>query len=104
VNAYIFQYDENFGSGAFLFRKIVDGKEQSPFARVYVRDTEFGKDFDWYGTERTITVEVAGDEFRAYVDGVLVVTGVDDSYSNGMMGLRTWGGTSAVFDEIRVEK
>ena len=102
ANAYIFQYDENFGSGAFLFREIVDGKEQPPFARVFVKDTEFGKDFDWYGTERTITVEVSGDEFKAYVDGVLVLSGVDDSYSSGMIGLRTWGGTSAVFDEIRI--
>lgn len=102
ADAYIFQYDENYGSGAFLFRKIVDGKEQPPFAQVFVRDTEFGKDFDWYGTERTITLEIAGDEFRAYVDGVLVVTGVDDSYPSGMMGLRAWGKTSAVFSEIRV--
>lgn len=102
ANAYIFQYDENYGSGAFLFRKIVDGKEQPPFARVFVRDTEFGKHFDWYGTERKITLEVNGDEFRAYVDGVLVVTGVDDSYPSGMVGLRTWGNTSAVFSEIRV--
>jgi len=102
VNAYIFQYDQNYGSGAFLFRKIVDGKEKSPFARVFVRDTEFGKNFDWYETERTITVEIVGDEFKAYVDGVLVVTGVDDSYPSGMIGLRTWGSTSAVFNEIRM--
>lgn len=104
ADAYVFQYDEQYGSGAFLFRKIVDGKEQAPFARVFVRDTEFGKDFDWYDIERTIMLEIAGDEFKAYVDGVLVLTGVDDSYSSGMIGLRTWGGTSAFFDEIRVKE
>ena len=104
ADAYIFQYDHDYGSGAFLFRKIVDGKEQSPFARVFVKDTEFGSDFDWYGTERKITLEVKGDEFKAYVDGVLVVSGVDDSYPSGMMGLRIWNKTSAVFSEIRVKE
>ena len=104
TDAYIFQYDENYGSGAFLFRKIVDGKEQSPFARVFVKDTEFEKDFEWYGMERRITLEINGDEFKAYVDGILVVSGVDNSYPSGMTGLRIWGATSAVFNEMNVKK
>jgi prepilin-type N-terminal cleavage/methylation domain-containing protein len=104
ANAYVFQYDERYGSGAFLFRKIVNGNEQSPFARVYVRDTSFGKDFDWYDTERKIKIEVVGDEYRAYVDRELVVVGTDDSYENGMIGLRTWNKSSATFDSIEVKE
>ncbi len=104
ANAYIFQYDQRYGSGAFLFRKIVNGKEQSPFARVYVRDTSLGKDFDWYDIERKIKIDVVGNEYRAYVDGELVVVGTDDSYENGMIGLRTWNNSSATFDNIEVTK
>lgn len=104
INGYVFQYDERFGSGAFLFRKIVDGKEQSPFANVYVRDTSFGKDFDWYDIERKIKIEVVGNEYRAYVDGELVLVGTDDTYENGMIGLRTWNKSSAMFDNIDVKK
>lgn len=104
TDAYIFQYDERYGSGAFLFRKIVDGKEESPFARVYARDTSFGKKFDWYDTERKIKIEVVGDEYRAYVDNELVVVGTDDSYDSGMIGLRTWNKSSVTFNNIEVKE
>ncbi|MBN2224559.1 MAG: hypothetical protein JW765_07795, partial [Deltaproteobacteria bacterium] len=102
TDAYIFQYDENYGSGAFLFRKVQDGKEQSPFARVYAGDTVFGKDFQWYGTERKIRIEVSGNEYRAYIDGELVVVGKDDSYTNGMVGLRTWVKGATTFESLVV--
>ncbi len=104
TNAYIFQYDQRYGSGAFLFRKIVNGREKSPFAKVYARDTSFGKDFDWYDSERNITVEVVGNEYRAYVDDELVVVGTDDDYNHGMVGLRTWSKSSAIFNDITVKE
>jgi hypothetical protein len=93
---------KNYGSGAFLFRKVQNGQEQAPFARVYAQDTAFGKDFQWYGTERKVRIEVVGNEYRAYVDGKLVVVGKDDSYTNGMVGLRTWVKGSTTFDNLVV--
>jgi prepilin-type N-terminal cleavage/methylation domain-containing protein len=102
TDGYVFQYNEKFGSGAFLLRKIENGKEQEPFAKVYVRDTKFGKGFPWYDTEHKIRVEVAGNEYRAYVDGELVVVGSDDSYPSGMVGLGTWSTGIATFDNFTV--
>jgi prepilin-type N-terminal cleavage/methylation domain-containing protein len=104
ANAYIFQYDERYGPGAFLFRKIVNGREKSPFARVYARDTSFGQDFDWYDSERNIKIEVVGNEYRAYVDDELVVVGTDDTYDHGMVGLRTWAKSSAIFNDMTVKE
>jgi len=105
LNAYVFQYDAGYGSnGAFLFRKIVDGNEQSPFARV---DAPEG--YDWNGEDKHITVEVSGNTFSAYVSDVNggtspAVQGTDSSYSEGAIGLRTWGSAQAGFDNIQVSE
>lgn len=105
ANAYIFQYDPYYNrrrGGSFLFRKIVNGRERAPFARV-LKNKVFGSDFDWYNTMREIKLEVKGDTFKAYVDGKLVLTGKDKTYTNGMIGLRTWGNSHVYFDDIRVK-
>ena len=61
-----------------------------------------GKDFQWYGVERKIRIEVSGNEYRAYIDGELVVVGKDDSYTNGMVGLRTWVKGATTFENLVV--
>jgi prepilin-type N-terminal cleavage/methylation domain-containing protein len=104
LNAYIFQYDPGWGSGAFLFRKIVDGNEQPPFAVVRVSEG-----YIWNGTEKHVRVEVSGDTFKAYVSDIdggdtPVLEGSDSSYTNGSMGLRTWGSAQASFDNIKVSE
>ncbi|MCD6451476.1 MAG: hypothetical protein J7L64_03825, partial [Acidobacteria bacterium] len=35
--------------------------------------------------------------------GKLVLTGKDKTYTNGMIGLRTWGNSHVYFDDIRVK-
>lgn len=105
LNSYIFQYDAGYGAnGAFLFRKIVDGREQSPFARV---DAPEG--YVWNGTEKHITVSVSGNNFAAYVSDVNggatpAVEGSDSSYTSGAAGLRTWGSAQAGFDNFNVSE
>ena len=74
-----------------------DGTESSPFARE-----EPAGDYDWYDQERIVTIEVRGDTFTASVDGVPVLTGQDSHYSQGAVGLRTWDGTEAAFDYVKV--
>jgi hypothetical protein len=38
ISGYCFQYDPGYGSGEFLVRKVIDGKEQSPFQRIKFPD------------------------------------------------------------------
>lgn len=93
---YIFQYDPGYGSGAFLFRKWVDGHELSPLA------VEYPSDFDWHGEERQVVIDVEGDTFTAYVDGEEVISASDDTYQEGGIGLRVWDSTEADFDDLTV--
>ena len=39
------------------------------------------------GTDRHLRIEVSGDTYRAFIDGVLVSTLVDPTYATGMVGL-----------------
>ena len=97
ANAYIFQYDPGYGRGAFLFRKIVNGRERSPFARVNAPAT-----YQWHNVLRQIKVVVEGDTFTAYVDGQQVLQASDDEYTHGGVGLRTWDGSEACFSDFKV--
>jgi hypothetical protein len=102
VNGYIFQYDPGYGGGAFIFRKIVHGRERPPFAGVRVEDTAFGASFEWYDVERKITVVVSGDTFSAYVDDIWVLSGTDSTYTHGAIGLRKWSNSIVSFDDVKV--
>ncbi len=99
IDGYIFQYDPGYGSGEFLFRKIVNGREKSPFARV-----KPSNDFQWTGVEREITIEAVGSDFKAYVDGELVLEANDSTYLEGAVGLRTWAKSYASFDNIEISQ
>ena len=97
VNAYVLQYDPGYGQGEFLFRRVEDGKE----SRLFAREKPAG-DFDWHDQESIITIEVRGDTFTASVDGEPLLTGQDSNYAQGSIGLRTWDGTEAAFDYVKV--
>jgi prepilin-type N-terminal cleavage/methylation domain-containing protein len=98
TEGYIFQVDPGYGRGAFLMRRWTNNREESPFARVWA-----DPDFQWYGVDRDIQVEVSGNTFNAYVDGVRVLTGNDSTYASGGIGMRTWSDTLVSFDDISVE-
>ncbi|MGV8121561.1 MAG: hypothetical protein AB2L14_17515 [Candidatus Xenobiia bacterium LiM19] len=112
VNAYIFQYDpgyDNSRGGSFIFRKVINGAEQSPFARVLRNSTpEFaekeGKMDWWYNKERKVRLEITGNRFVAYVDEIKVLDATDMSnqFPNGETGLRTWSSAYAQFEELTV--
>ena len=104
LDSYIFQYDPGWGSnGSFLFRKVVDGREQPPFAVESAPDG-----YEWNDVEKHIKVDVSGDTFSAYVEDIdggeiPVVTGSDNSFSTGSIGLRTWNNAYASFDNVSVD-
>jgi hypothetical protein len=97
ANAYIFQYDPGYGKGAFLFRKIVKGGERSPFARANAP-----ADYQWHEVPRQIKVVVEGDTFTAFVDGQQVLRASDSEYTHGGVGLHTWDGSEACFNDFQV--
>lgn len=97
LDAYIFLYDPGYGKGAFLLRKIVDGRERSPFAMV-----KGPADYQWHEVTREIKVQVKGNTFTVYVDGQEVLQGEDSEYTHGAAGLRTWGGSEVWFDDFMV--
>lgn len=100
INAYAFQYDPGYGrpNGAFIFRKIVNGQELSP--PIAVSPAPAG--YNWYDVSRNVSVQVKGDTYTAYVDGQPVVTAHDGSYKTGRVGLRTWDGAEACFDNLSI--
>lgn len=95
-NGYTFQYDPGYAGGAFIFRKWVHGRELRPFAVTSARG------YDWYNTPRDIEIVVKGNTFTAYIDGEAVLTGTDDTYSEGGVGLRSWDGTQVCFDRFAI--
>jgi Flp pilus assembly pilin Flp len=97
VDAYVFQYDENYGAGAFIVRKVENGSEQSPIGVTWAPE-----DYNWYNQDRVVTVRVQGDTFVASIDGEPVLTTSDPSFVSGGVGLRTWASTIASFDYVKV--
>ena len=86
VNGYVFQYDP--GWPGVVIRKWVNGWETNP-ALAYVA----APSYSWYNIPRKMEVYVQGNTYKAYADGVLVLTATDSSYPTGSAGLRTWDST-----------
>jgi len=95
-NGYAFQYDP--GMNGLVFRKWVKGREvRKPLASVRLRD------YEWYDIPRDIMVRIEGSTMHAYIDGKLVLSAKDDTYSKGGVGLRTWGKTEVCFDDFSIK-
>ena len=110
TNAYIFQYDPGFfyilfkdgrlkiGKGAFLYRKVINGRQEFPFA---IEPAPPG--FKWKNVERQIKIEVKKNTFTTYIDNKKVLEAKDRQFKQGAIGLRTWWGSRAVFDNIKIK-
>ena len=96
-NGYTFQYDPNWLGGTFIMRQWSGGYEFPPFA---VASAPAG--FQWFDTNRHITLAVTGSTFTASIDGQQVLTGTNTAYSTGQVGVRTWGTSVANFDNFQV--
>lgn len=95
-DGYTFQYDPGYAGGAYIFRKWVNGRELSPFAVNRVPGKQ------WHNSPHEVEVVVEGDEFTAYVDGEAVLTGVDGTYTEGGIGLRSWDNTRVCFERFAI--
>jgi len=97
ITGYCFQYDPGYGKGAFIVRKVVDGKESGPIARVAIPEG-----YPVYGTAHDIAIAVDGDRHVIRIDGETLMDFQDASFASGATGLRTWGNTAAAFDSVSV--
>lgn len=96
ANGYIFQYDP--GLKAFVIRKWVNGKEiWQPIAKTMIP-----KDYPIYNTPHTVEVQVEGNTFTVFLDGQQILQAIDDTYTEGGVGLRTWDNTQFCADQISV--
>lgn len=95
TTGYAFQYDP--GLSGFVIRKWVNGMEVNP-ALAYAP----ANNYNWFNTSRSVRVDVQGSSIKAYVDGVLVLSAVDSTYTTGGVGLRTWDSTRACFDNFSI--
>jgi Flp pilus assembly pilin Flp len=92
VNGYAFQYDP--GAKGFVIRKWVNGVEvfTPTLAQVTIPN------FDWYSTPHTLSVEA----LVGYVDGKVVLTAHDSTYTSGGTGIRTWDSTALCVDDFSI--
>jgi Flp pilus assembly pilin Flp len=96
VNGYLFEYAPGgtcFGKqGCFFFRKVVQGREQYPFAQ-----SAAPAGYQWYDAVREVEVRAEGDTYSALVDGEEVLKASDSDYAYGEAGLRTWDDSEVCF-------
>lgn len=98
LNGYSFQYEPTNGKGAFVVRKVLNGKQRAPIAKVAIP-----KGYPVYGTAHDIAIAVEGDRHVIRIDGETVMDFQDASFSSGAAGLRTWGKTAAAFENVSVK-
>lgn len=118
VRVDVFSHDDD-GAGLVLrmrddthyYRLSFD--EQRSFARIVRRDgstwTTLAEDtnfsIDWYGW-RHLEFQASGNVLTGYVDGVQVLSAVDDdwTYTAGRTGVYSWGLYTAYFDNFEVDR
>jgi len=118
VRVDVFSFDDD-GAGLVLrmrddthyYRLSFD--EQRGFARIVRRDgdqwTTLAEDLnfsiDWYGW-RALEFEASGNVLTGYVDGVEVLSAVDNdwTYTAGRVGVYSWGLYTGYFDNFEVDR
>ncbi len=96
ITGYVFQFDPGLGN-KFVVRKVVGGREQSPFQSV-----SMPAGFPIYNQSHDISISVTGDRHIIKVDGQPVLEFRDSTFASGAGGFRTWGNTQANFDNLSV--
>jgi Flp pilus assembly pilin Flp len=93
LNGYTFQYDP--GASGFIIRKWINGAESTLAYRAFPAGFQIN-------APHNLQVVVNGNTYKAYVDGVLMLTATDATYTSGGSGLRRWDATSACIDNFNI--
>jgi prepilin-type N-terminal cleavage/methylation domain-containing protein len=95
ISGYCFQIDPGAGD-KFIVRKVVNNNES-----VILSKTSFPKGFDLYAAH-DIQIDSVGSKQVVKVDGVVVASFTDSSFTQGSVGVRTWNTTVAQFNDVTV--
>jgi len=98
ISGYVFQYDPGW-TNQFIVRKVTSGNEQSPFQSVAMPPG-----FSILNKQHDISISLQGSQQTIKVDGQTVLSFSDSTFTKGNAGLRSWGGSSVVFDSATVTK
>ncbi|MCX8110268.1 MAG: DUF1080 domain-containing protein [Syntrophorhabdaceae bacterium] len=96
ITGYVFQYNPGIGD-KFVVRKVVNGIEQAVFQSIKIPNG-----FPIYNQSHEIAISVQGDEHTIKIDGQTVINFKDSTFTSGMVGLRSWSGSSVSFDNATV--
>jgi hypothetical protein len=101
ISGYIFQFDRGKGD-LFLVRKMVKGKEAGILQKISMLES-MGPDFD-ITAPHDITIVVTGKNQRILVDGIMVLSFDDSTFSSGNVGVRSWSESDVRFNTVTVTK
>jgi hypothetical protein len=94
---YCFQLDPGYGNKFVLRKYVTNGAEVSK--PIAVANPPAGFNFN---ASHDIQIEVVGNTYTAYIDGVQVMTATDNTYTSGGAGLRSWDFSSISVDNFSV--
>jgi len=103
ASGYIFQYDPGMKSygytnGAFLIRRWLDGREiWNPIAVAPIPD-----DFKTFNTPHDISIFVNGNSFTVTMDKIKILNVIDNVYTEGGAGLRSWSNGSICIEDFQI--
>ena len=100
ISGYCFQFDPGYDGGSFIVRKVDNGTETSPIARVKMNDV-FDSSFDEQGIH-DIKIDVVGDQHVISIDDTQVLDFADDAFTEGYVGYRTWHTTDVAIIDLQV--
>jgi hypothetical protein len=101
ISGYVFQFDVGAGN-VFVVRKVQNGKESSIIHKATMMET-MGIEFD-INKPHEIEIEITGSSHKISVDDVVVLTFEDDTFSGGVVGVRSWNDTQVSFNKVLVNK
>ncbi len=93
ISGYCFQIDPGAGN-RFIVRKVVNNNES-----VILTRTDFPPGFDLYAMH-DIQIDSEGSKQVITVDGKVVSSFTDTTFTEGSVGVRTWSSTVAQFDDV----
>lgn len=96
---YMFEYEKKNAAdpGLIYFSKWVKGSQLFP----PIASAAPPPDFDW-DAPHDVQVLVEGNTFAAYINGVQVLTGEDDLYSEGSAGMAVNNGSTATIESFSI--
>ncbi|MEI6153603.1 MAG: family 16 glycoside hydrolase [Deltaproteobacteria bacterium] len=95
ITGYIFQYDK--AKGRFEVNTWDNGKEVSTLKSI-----SMPAGFPIYNQSHEIAITVQGDRQIIKIDNQTILDFSDNTFSSGMVGLRSWGSSTVAFDNATI--